>query len=98
VGWIFDKEWLAYTVDVKPGVYDLLVRVATPVDTKKMNVSLDGKLLVTVKIPNTGGYSKWQTLTIKGVKVPSGKVLKWESIVKSKEEFDINWIEFVPAR
>lgn len=98
VGWFFVGEWMHYSVDVTPGVYDLKVRYATPISEKAIDVYLDGVLLASVPTPVTGKYyTEWETATFKNVKVDaSGRhLLRVQAAGKDLDEDDINWIEFV---
>lgn len=99
IGWFFVGEWLNYTVDVKSGLYDIRLRVATPMKNKAFNIYLDNKLIAYIEVPNTGEYSEWVTVHQRAVKVDKDgrSVLKIQAGGKDLDECDLNWIEFVPA-
>lgn len=99
IGWFFVGEWLQYTVDVTPGVYDIKYRIATPMNGKSLELYLDGAPLATLPVPNTGEYTKWETRTVKNIKVEGSgrKVLRLIEAGHDKDEVDVNWIEFVKA-
>lgn len=58
------SEWLNYTIDVPyTGTYRLDIQVATPKDNRRLHVEFDGvDETGTLTIPNTGGWTIWQTL------------------------------------
>ena len=99
VGWFFVGEWLKYTVDVKPGLYDIRIRVATPMNHKAFNIYLDDKLIDYIQVPNTGEYSEWITVHSRGIKInKEGRaVLKIQAGGMDLDECDLNWIEFKEA-
>ena len=99
VGWFFVGEWMHYSVDVTPGVYDINVRYGTPIADKALDIYLDGVLLASVPTPKTGEYTVWKTATFKDVKIEaSGRhLLRVQAAGKDLDEDDINWIEFVKA-
>jgi len=95
--WIDDGEWLEYTVNLPAGVYDIALRVATSKSGKMIRLKLDGALLGTVNVPNTGGFSHWQTVSSGRVELPAGapSVLRLEMAGGGNNLFNLNWIEFV---
>lgn len=99
VGWFFVGEWMHYSVEVTPGVYDINVRYGTPIDGKALDLYLDGVLLASVPTPKTGEYTVWRTATVKNVKIEaSGRhLLRVQAAGKDLDEDDINWVEFVKA-
>ena len=99
VGWFFVGEWMHYSVEVTPGVYDINIRYATPIADKAIDIHLDGVLLASVPTPKTGEYTIWKTATFKNMKIEaSGRhLLRVQAAGKDLDEDDINWIEFVKA-
>ena len=99
IGWFFVGEWLKYTVDVKSGLYDIKIRVATPMNHKAFNIYLDDKLIDYIQVPNTGEYSEWITVHSRGIKISKeGRaVLKIQAGGMDLDECDLNWIEFKEA-
>jgi beta-glucosidase len=93
VGWIDPGEWLEYTVNVPDpsAIYSIKARVASTA-AGQMRVRLDGTVLGTVQIPNTGGWQNWQTVTLPNVPVVVGgsKALRLEMLTGG---FNVNWIE-----
>jgi hypothetical protein len=88
VGWIDPGEWLEYTVNVPDpsAIYSIKARVASTA-AGQMRVRLDGTVLGTVQIPNTGGSQIWQTVTLPNVP----RALRLEMLTGG---FNVNWIEF----
>jgi len=96
VGYFEDGEWLEYTAEVPAGTYDIDIRVATTRDDRQLRVSLDGERVGTVDIPNTGGWTVWETTTLPDVTVDSGG----EHVIQVKavgSGIDFNWFEFREA-
>jgi len=93
IGYFEDGEWLEYTVDPTPGTYDIHVRVASARSNRMLDLSLDGTDIGAVDVPNTGGWSTWETVTLKDVSISSNssQVLRLEA---RKSGIDLNWIEF----
>lgn len=95
VGWIDPGEWLEYTVNVPDpcAIYSIKARVAST-SAGQMRVRLDGTVLGTVQIPNTGGSQIWQTVTLTNVPIAGGsgaRALRLEALTGG---FNVNWIEF----
>jgi beta-glucosidase len=95
VGWIDPGEWLEYTVNVPDpsAIYSIKARVASTA-AGQMRVRLDGTVLGTVQIPNTGGWQIWQTVTLTNVSIAGGcgaRALRLEMLAGG---FNVNWIEF----
>jgi hypothetical protein len=70
VGWFTATEWMRYTVTVAtPGTYRIELRVAKGGgETGKLEIQ-DGdglRVLATATIPDTGGYSSYQTVVCNG--------------------------------
>ncbi|MHA4845030.1 carbohydrate-binding domain-containing protein [Flavitalea antarctica] len=99
IGWFFVGEWLKYTVDVKAGVYDINIRIATPMNHKAFNIYIDDKLVAYIEVPNTGEYSNWATIHKRGIKINKDgrSTLKIQAGGMDLDECDLNWIEFKPA-
>ena len=57
-------EWLEYTVKVVAGgMYSLDLNVATPENSRKIHVMLDGEDITgPIRLPNTGGWNEWETV------------------------------------
>ncbi|MBK9132726.1 MAG: sulfatase-like hydrolase/transferase [Gammaproteobacteria bacterium] len=86
-------EWLAYTVNVAAtGSYVLNLRTATAVNGKQARVLMDGvDITGPIAIPNTGGWTTWQTVS-RTVNLSAGQhVMRLQIDVGS---LNINWISF----
>jgi hypothetical protein len=93
-------DWLEYTVNVPDpsAIYRVSVRVASPFVGWKLRIRLDGKILGTVTIPNTGGWhsggwQNWQTIALPNVPIAGGigsRALRLEVL---EGGFNLNWIE-----
>jgi uncharacterized C2H2 Zn-finger protein len=79
-GWnIFDiraNDWFHYTVDVeKDGLYDIVARVGSAVDTASFHITVDGEdVSGLLAVPNTG-YQKWDNVIVKDVPLDAGQRL-----------------------
>jgi len=94
VSWLNNGEWLEYTVNPPDPTakYSISLRVAAPAAGGQLRVRLNGTVLGTVAIPNTGGSQSWQTVTLPAVSVAGGigsQALRLEVITNG---FSINWI------
>lgn len=95
VGYLNNGEWLEYTVNVPDpeAIYSINVRVASLDGGGLLRVRLDGTVLGTVQIPNTGGWQTWQTVTLPNVPLAGGTGSKALRLEVLNEGFNINWIE-----
>ncbi len=87
-------EWLEYTVNLPypTANYTISLRVAAPAAGGQLRVRLNGTVLGTVNIPNTGGWQTWQTVTLPTVSLTGdigSQALRLEVITNG---FSINWI------
>lgn len=94
VGWGADGEWLEYTVDATAGTYSIEARMAAVTNGKTMTVKLDGAILGTIDVPNTGDWAVFQTVSINNVSITGGndKVLRFEL---NGGGMNLNWVNFV---
>jgi len=74
VGWTKPGEWLEYTIDVTTnGTYAVSVRVASHGSGGTLHVEVDGADKTgPMKVPDTGGWQTWTTLTHSGVALSAG--------------------------
>ncbi|MBE9915492.1 carbohydrate-binding protein [Paenibacillus donghaensis] len=95
VGWIDVGDWLDYDVNVQnAGTYTVEYRVASNASTGELQLQSGTTTLAATKVPNTGGWQNWQTITA-NVTLSSGpQTLR---IFASGYDFNINWINFVPG-
>jgi hypothetical protein len=56
-------------------------------------VRLDGTVLGTIQVPNTGGWQNWQTVTLPNLPLPGGTGSKALRLEVLNAGFNINWIE-----
>jgi len=84
-------EWLAYDVDIEAeGTYGLDIVASAIKDGGKVKLLLDDKIDLTgeIDIPNTGGWNKWQNISLQNISLPAGKhTLK---LVTVQGEFDLS--------
>ncbi len=81
VGWIDSGEWLEYTINVaKTDIYDIGVRIATPLDGKYLHIEFNGADKTgRINAPNTGCWGSdlhgghcFQDVTVPGVSLTAG--------------------------
>lgn len=92
VGWIHVGDWLDYDVDVQTaGTYAVEYRVASNVSTGELQLQSGSTTLASTKVPNTGGWQNWQTVTAYVTLSAGPQTLR---IYASGYDFNINWIRF----
>jgi hypothetical protein len=100
VGWTRAGENLRYTVDViRSGVYRVELRVASKGLGGTVHLEADGSdVSGPIRIPNTGGWQAWQTVTVPNVSLRKGtQTLR---LIMDKEGStggvgNLNWVRFV---
>ncbi len=99
IGWVYGGEWIKYTVDIKQsGKYTVTVPFAagpgSPKEGEKgIRLELDGKFLTDVMMKGvTGGWSKWITVTKRGVFLPRGRHVLTVRMVGGL--FNLDYIDF----
>jgi hypothetical protein len=93
VGWMDKGDWLEYSFYVPAaGDYDLDLRVATPNNGGQIQIKKqDGTVLMTLNVPNTGGYQNFQTVSTI-LRLPEGKqTIRIQS--SAVPIWNINWLE-----
>jgi len=95
VGWLNTGEWLEYTVNpMDPSaIYSISVRVAAASSGGQLRVRLNGTVLGTITIPNTGGYQTWQTLVLPNVPIQGSSGSQALRLEVLNSGFNVNWIE-----
>ena len=95
VGYVNPGEWLEYTVNAPDpsAIYGINVRVASATADGQLRVRLDGTVLGTVNIPNTGGSQKWQTIRLPNVPIAGGMGSRALRVEVINSGFNLNWIE-----
>src|SRR5205085_7627531 len=60
-------------IDVQGGgTYVFAPRVASPWDGKTITLSIDGTVIATLGVPNTGAWQRWQTVSTAAVSLSAG--------------------------
>jgi hypothetical protein len=97
VGWIDKGDWMDYALTVgTSGSYTLNLRLASPYSGAQLLVKNNsGNILSTVNIPTTGGFQKWQTVSVPVQLIAGKQTLRLES--NSTAGWNINWLELVGA-
>jgi hypothetical protein len=92
VGWVKSSEWLEYTLTVqKSGTYRASFRVASPWAGRQVRAYVDGTHRATVTVPRTGGFGRWQTVTVP-MALPKGTHRVRIQFVGDAQNLD--WFEF----
>jgi hypothetical protein len=86
-------EWLFYTVNSTAAQMDVYARIASTQDGGQIRILLDGELLATINVPNTGSLTTWQTVSAACLPLPNRENanLKLEF---AGTGFRLNWIQF----
>lgn len=97
LGWIREKEWVRYTVEVKTaGDYTLEIPVASNKAGGTFHIEFDDvDVSGPITIPDTGGWDKLKTLTIKDVTLKAGKQVMKLVMDKDGESGGIGDIDLV---
>ena len=95
VAWINTGDWLEYTVNPPDpsAIYRISVRVASKPGGGQLRLRLDGTVLGTVTIPQTGGWENWQTLTLPEVPIAGGTGSRALRLEVLGGGFNLNWIQ-----
>ncbi|HEY8399951.1 MAG TPA: beta-1,3-glucanase family protein, partial [Cytophagaceae bacterium] len=93
VGYIANGEWLEYMVNISTtGIYKIEAMVAAIADGKTFRLEMDGTIIGTFTVPNTGGWQNFQKIEMNDVELTSGpKVLRF---VATSDEFNIDKMTF----
>ncbi len=92
VGWIETGEWLSYTVNVtQSGNYDFQIRLATTNSGATFHIEMNGvNVTDIINVPNTGGWTSWQTISVNNISLLAGK--KTLKIVIDNGGFNLNYL------
>lgn len=94
VGYTLKDEWLEYTVNVaNTQDYVLDIRVAKDGNGGLFHIEMDGvDITGSIKVPNTGGWKAWQTITLNNISLTQGiHVLR---LVFDSDYTNLNYVEF----
>jgi PKD repeat protein len=95
IGYVEAGDWLDYNVNVSTaGKYNVSFRVASQVATGAFQLKAGATILATVKVPNTGGWQTWQTVTVPVTLTQGTQTLR---IAATGAGLNINWMDFVVA-
>ncbi|MGJ8723422.1 MAG: carbohydrate-binding protein [Roseibacillus sp.] len=95
VGWFDDAQWMEYTLNTTPGVYQLNLRASSNESiVGDVRVTLDGEVLGTIDVQSTGGWGNWVTFTLPNLAIATSgeRVLRLEMI---GDAVNVNWFEFI---
>lgn len=94
LGYISAGEWTNYTVLVsQSGLYTLNARVASQLGGGSFHLKMDGRdITKNIAVPATGGWTKYQTVTIPGIQFSAGTHILQFWV--DTEPFNINYFDF----
>lgn len=88
-GYTDDNDWMSYPINIpSSGTYTLQMRLASPYSGGIAVLSKNGSDLVSVTVPNTGGWQNWQTVTT-SVYLDAGQ--QDLTVFVRKGGWNINW-------
>ena len=84
---------MEYTVDAATGCYNLQARFATISTGKSLIAKLDGEVLGTFNLPNTGDWGNFQTIELNDIFLQEGneQILRLEFVGGGT---NLNWVRF----
>ena len=86
-------EWLKYTLNVKAkGSYELRIRITADNPNSKVSLLLNNKSVGdSFSLPDTGGLTKWQTVTLQKIMLDKG----FNTIIVKADNggFNLNYLE-----
>ncbi|KRD10277.1 carbohydrate-binding protein [Flavobacterium sp. Root901] len=97
LAYVAKDEWLKYTARVNTtGNYTINLRVATPYNTRKLHLEVDGVNVTGIlDIPNTGGFQAWQTVAVPNIALTQGNHVI--TLYFDENDINVNKMEFVLA-
>lgn len=95
LAYVAKDEWLKYTAKVNTtGNYTINLRIASPYNTRKLHLEVDGVNVTGVlNIPNTGGFQAWQTVAVPNIALTQGDHVL--TLYFDENDININKMEFV---
>jgi alpha-L-fucosidase 2 len=95
VGYIDSGDWMDYVVNVpETGFYKLNYRVASPVNTGKVDFLVDGVSQKITSLPSTGGYQTWKTVSDEVSLIAGNHTIR---LRVEAGGWNINWFELSPV-
>jgi len=92
IGHFETGRWVEYDVDVaSAGTYSAEFRLASLVGDVRFEVRVNGTVLGTVTVPNTGGWQDYETVTI-NVDLPAGESSL--QLYSLDNQWNLNWMRF----
>jgi glucan 1,3-beta-glucosidase len=92
VGWMDPGDWFEYQISVaSAGDYTIEYRVASETGSTGFDLLLNGAVIDTKAIPNTGGWQTWLTVS-STMSLPAGDhTLRFNA---KADAWNLNWIRF----
>jgi len=94
IGWTAAGERLDYQIDLFAGNYNLTTRVASALGGGKYSVFINGELINTNVVENTGGWQKFSTQTVGNINLTESE--NTLEIAIASGDFNLNWFEISP--
>ena len=91
IGWTEVGEYLEYEVELGAGNYGLFTRVSSARNTGAYTISLDGIVIGSDAVANTGGWQDYETHGLGQFNIPRGGTYTIRLDVTGRY-FNINWI------
>ena len=91
VGWTQDGEFLEYEVELGAGDYGLFTRVASDRNSGAYTISLDGAVIGSDSVSNTGGWQQYETHGLGQFNIPVGGTYTIRLDITG-DSVNINWI------
>jgi endoglucanase len=93
IGWIDNKEWTQYTIDVQQsGAYSLTARYASGGGGGTFHLDKDGvSLSGPIKVGGTGGWQSWKSITIPNVVLYEG--IQNIKFIFDQGGYNLNFVE-----
>jgi beta-glucosidase len=95
VGWFASGEWLEYTVGLPEtaAIYHVGLRAAS-VGGGRLRLRLNGTIIGSIPVPDTGDSQTWQTLILPSVAVSGGTGSQALRVEALGGTVSLNWIDF----
>jgi endoglucanase len=97
VGWIDDNDWLDYKVNVtEGGLHTFQFRIANAYGQGRIELrSANGAPLLSLDVPQTGGFQYWQTVNATATLPAGHQTLRVYAV---RGLFNFNWINVIRGR